>query len=111
MWQQRQYSKEKEDALIKQGKGKLLARLMAQRNLDPLTIDKFTTAEYNQLSSPFTLNDVKKAANIFIEIVKEKGKISFFTDYDSDGIIAATMLKELCQVFSIECQPFLPSRL
>lgn len=111
MWESRPYDKNREEMLVKQGKSKLLARLLSQRNLDPFVIDDFIASDYKGLSHPHALNDVEKAAKLFCEVVKNNGKVAVIGDYDCDGIIGSVMIKELCNVFGIDCNSFLPSRL
>lgn len=60
---------------------------------------------------PFDLHGVEKGANIFLENLKEKGDVFVVGDYDADGIVSATMIKELCNNFKLKCKVFLPSRL
>lgn len=111
MWKQRPYDECREKSLLTQGKSKLLARLFSQRNIDPDTIEQFIGAEYKDLSHPFFLNDMKKAAEIFIENSKNKGAVCAWGDFDADGILSVVMIKELCNSFGLECNFFLPSRL
>ena len=111
MWQLKTYDKEKEEAFIKRGTHKLLARLLAQRNIKLEEADKFLTPDYKDLSHPYKLHDVEKASKIFIDIVKAKGKVAVIGDYDADGVISSVMIRELCHIFGLECNVFLPSRL
>lgn len=111
MWKQRPFDEFREKALIAQGKSKLLSRLLAQRNVNPDTIEEFISSEYKSLSHPFEIHDLEKAVKIFIECAKKKYRVAVSSDYDCDGIIGATMIKELCTSFNLECEVFLPSRL
>lgn len=111
MWQKRPNDESREKILIGQGKNKLLARLFSQRNIDPDTIDSFVSSEYKDLSDPYSINDMKKAVNIFMEVVRNNGKIATSGDYDVDGIVSSVMIKELCNVLNIECSSFIPDRL
>lgn len=111
MWKLRPYDKAKEEQLIKSGKSKLMARLLAQRNIETDHVDKFIASEYQNISSPFSLAGVEKAAKVFVEAIKNKWKILSSGDYDVDGILSSVMIKELCNAVGLECQFFLPSRL
>ena len=111
MWKQKRYEKEKESIIAQKGIHGILARLMSQRNIDADLSFSFLDADYNGLSHPYKLHDVEKAVNIFIEVAKNKGTVSVIGDYDADGIISSTMLKELCNTFGLQCNVFLPSRI
>lgn len=111
IWKQRDFDKNIEASLLKSGKGRLLSRLLSQRNIDSLLADVFINSDYKELSHPHTLNDVDKAALLFCNVAKNGGKIAVIGDYDCDGIIGSVMIKELCTVFGLDCSVFLPSRL
>lgn len=111
MWQQKKYDKDREKDLISQGKGKLLSRLISQRNIPLEEVDSFLSSDYKKLSHSYTLNDCEKAVNLWCEIAKVKGEIATIGDYDADGIIGSVMIKELCNVFGLNCYSFLPSRI
>ena len=64
MWQQKPYDKDKEESLRKQGKSRLLSRLLSQRNMDVNDVDSFLTSDYNKLSHPYLINDLEKTFSI-----------------------------------------------
>lgn len=107
-WKKRTYDQENEKELLKQT-NKLVARLLSQRNIKEAT--KFTSANYNDLTHPHSLKGIKEAADLFCNTVKNKGKIAVLGDFDADGIISTTLIKELCNVFEVDCNVFIPSRL
>lgn len=111
MWQQRPYDKLLEESLIKQGKGRLLSRLLAQRNIKLDAVDTFLSSDYKNLSHPHSLYGVEKAVDIFCKSVKNGESIAFWTDYDADGVLSGVMIKELCNNFGIECTCMFASRL
>lgn len=111
MWEPKSYDKEVEAILVKKGKGRLLSRLLSQRNIDPLSVEDFIASDYKGLSHPHALNDIDKAAMLFCNVAKAGGKIAVIGDYDCDGIIGSVMIKELCTNFGLDCSVFLPSRL
>jgi len=111
MWNKKEYNKDKELIISQNGIHGVLSRLIAQRGIEYNAIDSFLEADYKDISHPYKLHDVEKAAKIFIEVAKNKGAVSVIGDYDCDGIISSTMLKELCNTFSLQCNVFLPSRI
>jgi len=104
----RPYNKNKEE-LYNKNNPRLISRLLSQRNID--NIDEFLKCDYDALSDPYTLNGVKEASKLFCQVILEKGAISSFGDYDSDGIISSVMIHELCKTLKHDCTSFLPSRL
>jgi single-stranded-DNA-specific exonuclease len=111
MWKQRTYNKTKEAKLLENGTHKMLARLLAQRDVKEDEAESFITAEYQNISHPHELHDVEKAAQIFCDNALNNGHVSVIGDYDADGVVSAVMLKELCTTFNLKCNVFLPSRL
>jgi single-stranded-DNA-specific exonuclease len=109
MWQKRPNNVDVENQLISQGKNRLLARIISQRKIDIESIDSFISAEYKDMSDPYSIHDMEKAVKIFIEVVKNKGAIATAGDYDADGIISSVMIKELCNTLNIDCTTFIPS--
>lgn len=111
MWQHRPYDKNKEARFLEMGQKKLIARLLAQRDISTEGICSFMSSEYNDLSHPFLLDGIEKAVKIFIKTAKANGSVKTWGDYDADGILASVMIKELCNNFGIKCNCGLPSRL
>lgn len=110
MWKQREYNNDKESELIKQGKNRLIARLVGQRKISFEKIDDFLKPDYKNLTHPYCLNDLEKATRLFCDVVKNKGHIAGIFDYDVDGVLSGVMIKELCNIFNIDCSMFFSSR-
>lgn len=108
IWIQRPYEQTLEKQLTY---SPLLNRLLSQRNIQPDNAKIFTEADYESLSHPYTLNDVEKAVELFCNVALNNGTVAIFGDYDCDGIVSATMLSELCNVFGLTKTVFLPCRL
>jgi|GEM_PF-1236668 len=111
MWTKKEHDKIKEVELRKDGSHRLLARILSQSPLKPSEISEFLTTDYQKLNEPFELNDVEKAARLFIQHAKNKSRVGIIGDYDCDGVVSTTMLYELCRNFKMQCVPFLPNRL
>jgi len=111
MWQQKKSNKEKEAKILSNGMHGMLARLLSQRSVEIDNVEPFLNPDYKELSHPHKLHGVKDAAQIFYDIAKSKGSVAVIGDYDCDGIVSSTMLKELCNNFNLQCTVFLPSRL
>jgi len=110
MWQIRPRDKEKEKRFLALGQNRLISRLLAQRNIQPNEINGFLNGDINDLSPINKLKGTERAAEIFLKVALDKGVVGVSSDYDADGVISATMLKELCNAFGLTCKVFLPSR-
>jgi len=111
MWKQKTHNKEIEPVFIKKGYGKLLSRLLSQRNIKLHNVDTFLFSDYKNLSHPYSLYGVEKAVDIFCKSVKNGESMAFWTDYDADGVLSGVMAKEMCNNFGIECTCMFSSRL
>lgn len=111
MWQKRAYNKDIEETFVKQGQHKLIARLLAQRNLILDNSEDFTKPSYKKMSDPNSLVGIKEAVEIFCQTVLKKQSVAIIGDYDVDGIISTVMLSTICKTLGVECKIFLPSRL
>ena len=111
MWKVRPYNKDVDAELIKSGKEKLLSRLLSQRITDAKESDKFTSGSYTELSHPHKLKGVKEAVDLFVSAVKGKKSIYAYSDYDVDGVVGATMIRELCLTLGVNCNVILPNRM
>jgi single-stranded-DNA-specific exonuclease len=110
MWKLKEHNPQKEAELKKNGDHRFLSRILSQRDYSN-NWKKDLSFDYQDLNDPFELNDVEKAAKLFIKHAKNKSKVAIIGDYDCDGITSTTMLYELCRTFNLKCVPFLPSRL
>lgn len=111
IWKERPVDKTTEADLIAQGQPKLVARLLSQRNIEAEQAKGFIASPYNAISHPYTLKGVEEAARLFINKALQKKSVAVIGDYDADGIVSSVMIKELCNVFDMKCEVFIPSRL
>ena len=111
MWELKNRNKDIEINLVNNGKHKIVARLISQRNIKEEEVDEFLNPDYSNLTNPYEFHDMEKACDLFIEVANKKGKVAIIGDYDCDGVMSSTMLKELCNAFKLESFVFLPSRL
>ena len=111
MWKKKKLDKDKEAKILSSGMHGMLARLLSQRSVDIDNVEPFLNPNYKGLSHPHKLHGIKEASQIFYDTVKHKGSVAVIGDYDCDGIVSSTMLKELCNTFNLPCTVFLPSRL
>ena len=110
-WKKRNTNTDLEKKYIEKGFPKFIARLLSQRNIDVEVADDFLSSDYSKLTHPHKLHGVKEAADVFCSVALDKGNVAVFGDYDLDGITSSVMINELCNVFDLKCDVFLPSRL
>ena len=111
MWKLRNTDKDKENELLKLGSNKLVARLLAQRQVQVSEYHGFINPEYNKISDPYNIHDMEKAVDVFLFAIKNKKKIAVLGDYDCDGVVSSTMMAEICNDLESKAEVFLPSRL
>lgn len=111
MWKLKDLDETKQSLYLQKGFHRLISRLLAQRNIDIDQIDKYINSDYGDLAHPYDLHGVKEGVELFAKTIKQKQKIAVIGDYDADGVVSSTMIKDLCRVFQTDCEIFIPSRL
>lgn len=111
MWKLRPYSTKNESMFKADGVEPILARLLAQRIANPKNAERFLSTDYPNLRHPSSLPNMESAVEHFVDAVKNKRSIAVLGDYDADGVVSGTMMKELCRAVGVDCHVFLPSRL
>ena len=69
---------------------KLFEQLLKKRKIEP----DFLHPDYEKLSSPANLPDVKKAVERIKKAIQESEKILIYGDYDVDGVTSSTLMEE-----------------
>jgi single-stranded-DNA-specific exonuclease RecJ len=89
-----------------------LARLLLNRGLrDPEQARVFLYGGLADLSSPFSLPGIERAAAVLTEAVEKKRKILVYGDYDVDGLTAAAILFLFFSRLGSEVGCYIPDRL
>ncbi|WP_277668325.1 single-stranded-DNA-specific exonuclease RecJ [Caproiciproducens galactitolivorans] len=88
----------------------ILAVLLQERGIvDIVQIEKFFHSDEN-LSNPFLLKDMKKAADRIIRAIEEFEKIAVYGDYDADGVTATAMLYSYLESCGANVIFYIPER-
>ena len=92
---------------------KVVGQLLFERNLDtPEKADYFFDPQYNGgLHDPFLLKNMKLACERIFKAMNKKEKIVIYSDYDVDGVSAATVLGEFFKRADYPFELYLPDRL
>ena len=69
---------------------KLFEQLLKKRKIEP----DFLHPDYEKLSSPTNLPDIKKAVERIKKAIQESEKILIYGDYDVDGVTSSTLMEE-----------------
>ncbi|MBI2052281.1 MAG: DHH family phosphoesterase, partial [Candidatus Sungbacteria bacterium] len=89
-----------------------VSRLLVERGLDTAEkIDRFFKPEYERdLYDPFLLKDMRLACERIHKAVLGQEKIIIYSDYDVDGVSAATVLSEYFRGINYPFEIYLPDR-
>lgn len=88
-----------------------IARVLVLRGLTPNDVDKFLNPRLVELSDPFDLPDMEKAAIRIWKAIDAGEGISIFGDYDVDGVTSSAVLTRVLCVLGAKVKPFIPDRL
>jgi len=89
----------------------LTARLLAGRGVSPVTADEFLSPSLRgSMPDPSSMQDMDKAANLIVDAVQAKQKITVFADYDVDGGSSAAQLIRWGRGFGVEIGLYVPDR-
>lgn len=90
----------------------IINQLLWERGLDsPEKIEKFFNPQYDDgLHDPFLLKDMRLACERIHKAVGGNEKIIIYSDYDVDGVCAATVLGEYFKGISYPFSVYLPDR-
>ena len=76
---------------------KLFIRLLQARGLTPA----FLNPKYEDLSDPFTLQDMDKAISRIRQAIANHEKILIYGDYDVDGVTASTVMEQTLKLAGV----------
>jgi single-stranded-DNA-specific exonuclease len=96
----------------KLGLSSFLSRLLVNRGITaPPAAEKFLSSTLEDLSHPFLMKDVKKAARRVLEAVYQNEKICVYGDYDADGVTGTAVLKLFLESLGARVSHYIPERL
>ncbi len=90
----------------------IINQLLFDRDLDtPEKIDSFFNPQYDSgLHDPFWLKDMRLACSRIRQAIDQKEKIVIYSDYDVDGVSAATVLGEYFKNINYPFEVYMPDR-
>ncbi len=113
IWELSKVNEQDVDDIVRQyGVHPVIGRLLAARGI---TADKelyrFFNGSFMDISSPFAIDGMKKAATMLAEAVANKQRILVFGDYDVDGTTATVIMLQLLRSLNADVDFFIPHRL
>jgi len=89
-----------------------IAAILVNRNIvSPEDASSFLGASLNQLSPPFTLQDMDVGVHRILKAINRREKILIFGDYDVDGVTATTILLEFFRSVGADVSYYIPHRI
>ena len=112
-WNIIQYDKEKASALSRVcGVDDFALLLLQARGIDtPEAVETFLSGGAGELSSPFLIKDMDRAAARIRHGVERGEKILVYGDYDADGVTATALLVAYLETVGANVAYYIPSRL
>ena len=87
-----------------------IALALAARGVSPQNITSYFNAPLKDLSSPYRIPDMKKAAKRLWEALRKDEKILIHGDFDVDGITASALLARVLAENGAKVSVFIPKR-
>jgi len=89
-----------------------IARLFTNRGINSSEeVSSFLNPSLKDLTEPYLINDMKKAAERLYTAIKRGEKICIYGDYDADGICASTILYDFLSLHRANLTVFVPHRI
>lgn len=90
---------------------KILATIIANRNIPENDIETFLNPTRNNFHDPFQMPDMEVAVNRILKAIETKEKTIIYGDYDVDGITSITVLKSFLKDVGLEVDYYIPDRI
>ncbi|MEO1028499.1 MAG: single-stranded-DNA-specific exonuclease RecJ [Pseudomonadota bacterium] len=112
-WKLKPVDEQKTQALaIQLGGNDLVARLLADRGIDPNEIEGFLDPTLKHtFPDPSSFADMDKAAELTLEALQAGKSVTVFADYDVDGGTSAAILTRYFRAWGQELGLYVPDRL
>ncbi len=90
----------------------VIARIIRNRNIiEEEEYREYLNCDMNQLYAPAKLKDMKKAANVIIDAIRNDEKIRVIGDYDIDGVCSGYILTDGLECFGAKVDFDVPERI
>ena len=92
------------------GVGRLTAVILAAKGYKTAEQAEEFLSEEGRLADPFTIKDMKKAADRILSAIDEQERIVVYGDYDADGVTATAILLLYLETAGADVTYYIPSR-
>ena len=90
----------------------LVAQVLISRELpDAKQAKDFLAAKLSDLRNPETLPGISQAAEIIVQAIQDKRRITIYGDYDVDGMTSTAILQQCLQLTDAHVDYYIPCRL
>lgn len=90
----------------------VLAQIFINRGIKTSEeINSFLNPDVSQLSDPFNIGGMKKAADRIITAMRNGERILVHGDYDADGLSATAIMRLALKMLGADCHSFIPNRM
>jgi single-stranded-DNA-specific exonuclease len=90
----------------------IVARLLCARNVPPENIQRFLFPTLkNDFPDPFSLMDMRGAAEFIADAIRRKKNIVLFGDFDVDGATSSALMHRFLKHFGVDAPIYIPDRL
>ena len=93
------------------GVSEVLARLLAQRGIQPDNAARYLRPKLDELQDPFLLHNLEAAARRIGQAIDQTEEVVVFGDYDVDGITSTVQLVETLRYFQLNPRYYVPLRM
>ena len=100
-----------EELRRKHGVSEVLARLLAQRGIQPDNAAQYLRPKLDELQDPFLLHNLESAAQRIGQAIDQTEEVVVFGDYDVDGITSTVQLVETLRYFQLNPRYYVPLRM
>lgn len=109
-WERRPSDQVAIDDLMSSGIHRVPATLLAIRGVDASMAPAFLSPRLVDMTSPWLLADMGKAAAAIADAIRGGVKIMVHTDYDCDGLTSAALLSAFLLEAGADFFPYIPTR-
>jgi single-stranded-DNA-specific exonuclease len=89
----------------------ILEHLIRQRGLpEGLDLEGYLHPKLRDLADPFLLPDMQMAVARILLAADRKEQVCIFGDYDVDGVVSITLLRQILRAYGLEPRYFIPKR-
>ena len=90
----------------------IISSLLSTRSIDIDKIKNFLKPNIEDFfPDPLIFNDMDKAAERLIKVIKNKEKVAILGDYDVDGLTSIVLLKKYLKLFGVDVFSYIPDRI